>query len=499
MGETRTDAQRLSDLLSAGHRLVTIHTADEGEAVEAVLDAAHGARLPCYRWTRTDGLGDASLASGPADEQTARPEAALAAVRNLPQAAVFVMCDLLAHLTDPLALRAARDALTHVSLMGGHLVLVDAAGDLPLPLVTHASTFELSMPDREELEQIAKSTLRSFQNGGGLNIDLRKSAWGALVDNLAGLSRRHARQLVGEVVALDRALTDDDVDALVERKRELLSSSGPLEFVRAPTSMDSIGGMANLKRWLEERARSFDDSAEAFGITPPRGVLLLGVQGAGKSLCAKAIATAWRRPLLRLDAGGLYDRYVGESEKRLRDALHQAERMSPVVLWIDEIEKAFASAAAQSTDGGLSKRMFGALLTWMQDHREPVFLVATANDIAALPPELIRKGRFDEIFFVDLPGDAARRQIWTVHLEKRGRDVAKFDLDALVAASAGYSGAEIEQAVLGSLHRAFASGKEPDTAMLAEVTRASPPLSVTMEEKIGELRAWATGRCVPAE
>ncbi|MEO0716034.1 MAG: tryptophan--tRNA ligase, partial [Planctomycetota bacterium] len=351
----------------------------------------------------------------------------------------------------------------------------------------------------EELEQIAKSTLRSFQNGGGLNIDLRKSAWGALVDNLAGLSRRHARQLVGEVVALDRALTDDDVDALVERKRELLSSSGPLEFVRAPTSMDSIGGMANLKRWLEERARSFDDNAEAFGITPPRGVLLLGVQGAGKSLCAKAIATAWRRPLLRLDAGGLYDRYVGESEKRLRDALHQAERMSPVVLWIDEIEKAFASAAAQSTDGGLSKRMFGALLTWMQDHREPVFLVATANDIAALPPELIRKGRFDEIFFVDLPGDAARRQIWTVHLEKRGRDVAKFDLDALVAASAGYSGAEIEQAVLGSLHRAFASGKEPDTAMLAEVTRASPPLSVTMEEKIGELRAWVTGRCVPAE
>ena len=235
------------------------------------------------------------------------------------------------------------------------------------------------------------------------------------------------------------------------------------------------------------------------------GVLLLGVQGAGKSLSAKAIATAWKRPLMKLDAGTLYDRYIGESERRLRDALHQAESMSPVVLWIDEIEKGFAGASSNSTDGGLSRRMFGSLLSWMQEHTRPVFLVATANDIAALPPELLRKGRFDEIFFVDLPGEEARGQIFRIHLERRGQTVAGFDLPALVAQSGGFSGAEIEQAVVSGLHGVFArraageSGAGLDSAGVLAVLKESPPLSVTMREQIAELRQWAVGRCVPAD
>jgi SpoVK/Ycf46/Vps4 family AAA+-type ATPase len=216
-------------------------------------------------------------------------------------------------------------------------------------------------------------------------------------------------------------------------------------------------------------------------------------------LCAKAIATAWGQPLLRMDVGALYDQYIGESERRLRDAFRQAEMMSPIVLWIDEIEKAFASAASRSSDGGLSQRMFGALLTWMQEHAAPVFLVATANDIEALPPELLRKGRFDEIFFVDLPGSETRKQIFEIHLRKRKRDPGKLDLKVLVELAKGYSGAEIEQSIVSAMHEAFAAKSEITTDLIARALRDSPPLSVTMAERVAELRAWAKNRCVPAD
>jgi len=226
---------------------------------------------------------------------------------------------------------------------------------------------------------------------------------------------------------------------------------------------------------------------------------MLGVQGAGKSLCAKAIATAWHQPLLRMDPSTLYASYIGESERNLRQALRQTEAMSPVVLWIDEIEKGFASAASQSTDGGLSKRMFGTLLTWMQEHEAPVFVVATANDIEALPPELLRKGRFDEIFFVDLPTEPVRRDIFAIHLKKRRRDPQQFDLQALARTSEGYSGAEIEQAIISALHEAYADNAELDTGRILTALRTSPPLSVTMAETVQCLRAWSKGRCVPVD
>lgn len=289
-----------------------------------------------------------------------------------------------------------------------------------------------------------------------------------------------------------------DIPRILARKRRAVGA-GPLEYVEAPVSVDDIGGLSALKGWLGARQNCLTAQAAEFGLAPPRGVLILGVQGAGKSLSAKAVATAWQRPLLRLDAGNLYDRFIGESEKRLRDALRQAERMAPVVVWIDEIEKGFASAASHSSDGGLSKRMFGTLLTWMQEHVAPVFLVATANDISALPAELMRKGRFDEIFFVDLPGLEARHAILSVHLKKRKRDPKKFDLDTLAEASEGYSGAEIEQAIVSALHRAYEGKKELTTEHVCTALKTSPPLSVTMAERIAELRQWAAGRCVPAD
>jgi SpoVK/Ycf46/Vps4 family AAA+-type ATPase len=279
----------------------------------------------------------------------------------------------------------------------------------------------------------------------------------------------------------------------------MIQRGGLLEFIETPLDLSEIGGMRHLKKWLAHRKDAFSADAEAFGLKAPRGVLMLGVQGAGKSLCAKAIATAWHQPLLRMDPGVLYASFIGESERNLREALQQTEAMSPVILWIDEIEKGFASAASQSTDGGLSKRLFGTLLTWMQEHEKPVFVIATANDITALPPELLRKGRFDEIFFVDLPSQTVRKQIFTIHLKKRQRDPDQFDLKELAKASEGYSGAEIEQAVISALHEAFADKGELNMDRILIALETSPPLSVTMAESVQYLRAWAKGRCVSVD
>jgi SpoVK/Ycf46/Vps4 family AAA+-type ATPase len=318
---------------------------------------------------------------------------------------------------------------------------------------------------------------------------------------MRGLTSRQARGVITASVVQDDAFNDDDLEQVMLHKRNACSDlDGVLEFVQAPVSMDRIGGLARLKSWLGARSLATAREAEEFGLALPRGVMLLGVQGAGKSLAAKAVATAWRVPLLRLDAGALYDKFVGESERKLRESLAQADRMAPAVLWIDEIEKGFASASSLSSDGGLSRRMFGTLLTWMQERRSATFLVATANDISALPPELLRKGRFDEIFFVDLPAPEVRRTILAIHLAQRKRDATAFDMDALVAATDGYSGAEIEAGIESALRIAFADGRRPlATADLVDAYRASPPISVVMSDRIAELRAWSRGRCVPAD
>ncbi|MCH8053674.1 MAG: AAA family ATPase [Planctomycetes bacterium] len=365
--------------------------------------------------------------------------------------------------------------------------------------MAHATRLELALPDEKELEQIVRKTLRRLNKNKKIDIEITRSTWRTIIRNLRGLNRRQVDQIIVDVVADDRRFDEADINDILAFKRRAVQSGSLLEYVQCPVDINEIGGISRLKRWLKQRQNAVSDKATEFGLEAPRGVLLLGVQGAGKSFCAKAIATAWQRPLLRMDPGALYDRYIGESERRLRDALRQAEVMAPIILWIDEIEKAFASAASRSSDGGLSQRMFGSLLTWMQEHTEPVFLVATANDIEALPPELLRKGRFDEIFFVDLPKKTARKQIFSIHLKKRNRDPKEFDMQALADASDGYSGAEIEQAIIAGMHDAFAEGENLTTERIVRVLQDSPPLSVTMAEKVQVLRNWAKGRCVPAD
>lgn len=492
-------AERFARLLTSGHSAIAITTTEEAEVVDMVRARCRQRGDFLWEWDLIGGLRcPLNPGSEPTGDMT-NPAGAMyfLARRELPS--VMLLLDAGAHLSDPHTLRALRALLDSARRCNGHVVLCDGSDVLPPVVRAHVTPFEMSLPGREQIEGIVRRTLKELHRRRPIEIELSSRQYELIIKNLGGLSTRQIEQVVREVVSEDRRFDCEDINHALAGKRRLMSQSTVLEYVESPTSLDDIGGLGRLKTWLAQRERSFEDAAAEFGLLPPRGVLMLGVQGAGKSLCAKAIATAWKRPLLRMDPGALYDRYVGESERRLREALRQAEATAPVVLWIDEIEKAFASAAAHSTDGGLSQRMFGTLLTWMQDRKAPVFLVATANNIDALPPELLRKGRFDEVFFVDLPTDAARRQIFEIHLRRRKQEPARFDLAELAGEAEGFSGAEIEQAVLSGLHAAFADQRNLMQRDLLEAVRTSPPLSVTMAERVEALRQWAAGRCVPAD
>ena len=498
-----TDLQHIDQLITARHPCLAISSFEEDYVLGLLRQVAVDRGWDLWLWSITRGLRDGLIAGTPPIPDTDHPAAALyhvAHARNQPyKPALYVTVDLADHLKDGRTLRLLREAVERLGEAGSTLAMVDHQEEVPPVVGALATRVQIAFPEEAELETIVKDTLRRVNHEIRIEVHLNRKELQTIVRNLRGLSRRQARQVILDSVCDDKRFDAGDLKVILARKRRAIGATGPLEFVEAPVSMDEVGGLRRLKHWLTLRRDCLGDEAAAFGISPPRGVLMLGVQGAGKSLSAKAVATAWQRPLLRLDAGSLYDKFIGESERSLRAALHQAEMMSPVVLWVDEIEKGFASAASHSADGGLSKRMFGALLTWMQEHKAPVFLVATANDIEALPPELLRKGRFDEIFFVDLPGLEARHAILAVHLKKRKRDPKKFDVDALAEASEGYSGAEIEQAIISALYDAFGEKKDLTTDHLLAALKNSPPLSVTMAEKVAALRAWSKGRCVPAE
>jgi adenylate kinase family enzyme len=495
-----TDQRRLEQLISAKHPSISVVTYDEEHVLSLARQACIDNGWDLWLWTVTAGLRDGLLAGAQSLADTEHPAGALTQLcQDRAPRRVVVMLDLAGHLKDERTLRTLREAIGAAQRGGFTIVLVDQSDELPAVIRATVRRLDIAFPDETELLDLVKRTLRQLNEELRISVELTRKDLNSVIANLRGLSRSQARQIILDTVCDDRQFDAADIASILAHKRQALGGTGLLDYVEAPIDMSQIGGLSRLKEWLAHRQGALGDEAREFGITPPRGVLLLGVQGAGKSLAAKAIATAWKRPLLRMDVGALYDRYIGESERRLRDALRQAEMMSPIVLWIDEIEKGFASAAAQSSDGGLSKRMFGSLLTWMQEHTAPVFLVATANDIEALPPELLRKGRFDEIFFVDLPAADARRQIFLIHLQRRRRDPKSIELGVLVDASEGYSGAEIEQAVISALHAAFAKKKDLTTESIVAALESSPPLSVTMKEKVDELRQWSRGRCAPAD
>jgi AAA+ superfamily predicted ATPase len=425
------DIERFEQLIDCGYCCISTVTYEERYALGIIRQAALDLKRDMWIWSVAGGVRGGLLADSPYVADTETPATGLCHLADSKEGSICVTLDLADHLKAGQVLRVLRDLVDSFEKNGSTLVMIDCEDKLPEVVKSHARPFEISFPDQQELKDIVRRTLRRFHRKKPIEIGITQKGLDIIVRNLRGLSRRQAERIIIDTVADDRRFDENDINLVIASKRQMIQRGGLLEYIKTPLDLSEIGGMRRLKKWLNNRKNAFTSKAEDFGIESPRGMLMLGIQGAGKSLCAKAVASAWKQPLLRLDPGALYNSYIGESERNLRQALRQIEMMSPVILWIDEIEKGFASAASQSTDGGLSKRMFGTLLTWMQDHEAPVFVIATANDIEALPPELLRKGRFDEIFFVDLPNENTRKRIFEIHLRKRRRNPEQFDLDAL--------------------------------------------------------------------
>jgi SpoVK/Ycf46/Vps4 family AAA+-type ATPase len=369
---------------------------------------------------------------------------------------------------------------------------------LPPALLRLATTLRLAPPSPAQYYDFVRELLRDLSRRMPVTVKLSSDEVSRLISHLQGLTLFEVKKILTKVAVEDGQFTAEDIPRIALAKKEIVERSGVLEYFAAEERMAEVAGLGNLKSWLAKRKLAFTEPerAKQFGLSPPRGILLIGVQGCGKSMCAKAIAREWQLPLIRLDPSNLYNKYFGESEKNLKRATRTAEAMAPIVLWIDEMEKAFAQGGQD--DSGTTTRIFGSFLTWMQEKKGSVFVVATSNDISRLPPELVRKGRFDEIFFVDLPDLEARAAILAVHLTRRGRHAERYALQALAARMEGFSGAEIEQVVLSALYSAFSQAQELTDHHLADEIARTVPLSTTMAEPIEGLRAWARQRAVPA-
>ncbi len=479
-------------LLASRHPLILARARDERRLLWILREAARQVGLPVWTWSVARGL---SRDGHGVQHGTTDARKALAFLGHVPHPGVFVFADITHALSDPVFVRQVKE-FAQSPRAGQTLVLAAADVAAPPELAGVALPWSLSPPEREELEELVRRTLRDLA-ARDFPVSLDSEGIQSLVESLRGLSVAEAERLVQRAALKDGSVGPEDIPFVRQAKAGLLAEGGVLELVEADLgTLEDVGGMEQLKEWLRLRGKAFGPEAAAFGLEAPRGVLLTGVPGCGKSLVAKTLARTWGLPLLLLDPARLYGPYVGESEGRLHDTLRTIEAMAPAVVWIDEVEKAFASGG--TGDAGVSRRLLGTFLRWMQDRPQGVFLVATCNDVSSMPPELLRKGRFDEIFFVDLPTPAEREEIFRLQLERRRRDAAAFDLRRLARASDGFSGADIEAAVVGALYRAFARGADLTTEDVLEEVAATVPLSRTRAEEVRALRAWAAERAVAA-
>jgi len=431
---------------------------------------------------------------------TREPVQALANMESMTIEAVFVLKDFHRHMDDPVVVRRLRDVGQKFSSNRRTVVITAPEIQVPAELAKLVEYFDLPLPDQERLREIVHDTFTRLSKTYTLKLQMDAAGVDAIASNLRGLTEEEAERAVSQALVSRYALCPETISDVVEAKKQLLRHSGMLEFINASDNMAGVGGLENLKRWLAQRRGAWEDSAREFGLEPPHGVIILGVQGCGKSLCARAVAGEWRLPLVKFDTSAVYDKYIGETEKRIRKVFQVAEGLAPCVLWIDELEKVFAGSGpdSASADAGVSSRLLASFLSWMQDRKSPVFVAATCNNVTVLPPELIRKGRFDELFFVDLPNQVERRQIFSIQLAKRKRNPADFDLERVAMAARGYSGAEIDAAVQGALYAAYSDKKQLSTQSLIDVLAETVPLSTTRAEEIASLREWARTRAVPA-
>jgi SpoVK/Ycf46/Vps4 family AAA+-type ATPase len=486
--------RELEILIRAHHPMLLVDTVEDDRLHVLLEHAAEHTGLPLFSWTQVGGLRRELPEPGQTPDSHS-PQKALAFIERSNLEAIFHLRGLEPYLHEPGVIALLRSI--HRKYFGHRgAVVVSGHGLETPPALDHLFTpMNLEAPTPEAYHSFLQGVLRDLAARQQVKVQLSSMDVSQLLGALHGLTFFEVQKIITQAVVEDGVLGREDITRVLQAKRQIIERSGVLEYFPHEHQMGDIAGLHNLKDWLRKRQAAFVDPrrAKEYGLSPPKGLLLIGVQGCGKSLCAKAVASEWQLPLIRLDPSNLYNRYVGETEKNLRRAIKLAEQMAPVVLWIDEIEK---SLSQEDAEGGPAQRIFGTFLAWLQDKKESVFVIATANDISKLPPELMRKGRFDEIFFVDLPGPEARQRIWQIHLERRKRNPAKFDVARLASLTEGFSGAEIEQAVVSALYTAFSREEELSTEALVEEIELTKPLSVTMAERITALREWAKDRAV---
>lgn len=489
------DLRDFEIILDSRVPLVVIETHEEPRALEMVARAGLKRKLQVFVWSSTEGIKRIDLEHSVPERLTNEPDAALSHIKTVGRAAIWVLCDFHPYLQDqPRNVRLLKEIAMRHEHVPHCVILLSHALRLPPELARCSAQMMLSLPtDQELLHLVREEATQWSRNNLAQKVRTDNKTLDALVANLRGLTFSDARRLARGAIYNDGAITVDDIPELNRGKFQLMSMDGVLNYEYDTATFADVGGLAALKNWLNMRRPHFITPTS--GVDSPKGIMLLGVQGSGKSLAAKATAGTLGVPLLRMDFAALYNKFIGETERNLREALKLADTMSPCVLWIDEVEKGLSG---DDSDNGVSKRVLGTLLTWMAERKSQVFLVATSNDISRLPPELVRKGRLDEIFFVDLPTAEIRQQIFSIHLGKRRQDVGQFDLLRLSEASEGFSGAEIEQAVVAALYSCAADQCTLSTdPILKEIINTSP-LSVVMAEKIAQLRAWAKDRTVSA-
>ena len=487
-------AEFLSELgahLAARYPLLLIVTNEEERLERLAAKAAGGAGFSLVRWNQAAGfraLGGGAAVAGA--EKIHDASAALGHILQGPDKTLYLLEDFHRFWSEPGVVRQLKEALRELRRKAVTLACVGPAAQLPAELEKEAAVRELPLPTPAELLVELQGAANSFPEGKrpSLPEDLAKK----MANAAAGLTEGEARRLFAKALLLRSRFAAADVPLLLAEKKQIIRQSETLEFFEAAEGLGAIGGLEELKAWLQSREKAFGEEARAFGLPQPKGLLLLGVQGCGKSLTAKAVANLWRLPLLRLDFGAVFSSQSAGPEENLRRALRVAESVAPAVLWVDEVEKGLAGAASDTA--GTSARVLGSFLTWMQEKKQPVFVVATANSVAQLPPELLRKGRFDEIFFVDLPDVHERKKIFEIHITRRGRDPAGFGCQELAQAAEKFSGAEIEESIVSAMHEAFAAGREVTGQDVRSVVKETVPLAVTQEEQIQALKDWARNR-----
>ena len=473
-------ADELRLLVHSGWRLIALETFEEERGLALIEEVAAREKLEVHTWSVSSGIDDTA-------EALEDMSAGIEVMSLILERAVFVLFDAHRHLDDPSVVRRLRDWLSPLSERGQSVIFLGPAFDPPLELTREMGSAVLPLPDENELTRIFKDEEEVDCRDDGACLPALHSA----VKASLGLTANEATRVLRKACRMSDGLSQATAAHIIREKRRALQRTRALSFHEPDGGLESVGGLNELKHWLQERKRAFSDEAQAFGLPMPRGLLLLGVQGCGKSLSAKAVAQEWRFPLLRLDLAEVFSGSTQSPEAAIREATAIADSIAPAILWIDEIEKGFA---ASSSGSERASRVFGSFLTWLAEKPGPVFVVATANDVKSLPPELLRRGRFDELFFVDLPTLEERMEILTIHLVRHGRNPLHFPIEEIAQEAERLSGAELEQVVAAGLYSAFARDRDLTGADLLAAVNETVPLYETYEDQIKDLRDWARGR-----